>query len=135
MDASASLMHRRYRMYTTRLAEADTDLYPIVEETPPRRWPLVALVACSFAFVVLLGFSAAYSQEREMKDSRSNTRYSRYRLPTFDKRNRYVYVVSCGGVTRAFLYIFSHSIMLLGLQSNDTMDMETVVMACIPNVL
>jgi hypothetical protein len=82
MDASASLMHRRYRMYTTRLSETDTDLYPIAEEeSQTRKWPFYALVTCSFALVVFLCVSAAsYSQEE----------YSHgYRLPTFDKRNRF----------------------------------------------
>eukprot|EP00544_Gedaniella_sp_CCMP2646_P004291 CAMPEP_0202492634 /NCGR_PEP_ID=MMETSP1361-20130828/9270_1 /ASSEMBLY_ACC=CAM_ASM_000849 /TAXON_ID=210615 /ORGANISM="Staurosira complex sp., Strain CCMP2646" /LENGTH=412 /DNA_ID=CAMNT_0049122861 /DNA_START=13 /DNA_END=1251 /DNA_ORIENTATION=+ len=82
MDASASLMHRRYRMYTTRLSETDTDLYPIAEEESPRRkWPFYALVTCSFALVVFLCVSAAsYSQEEHSHG---------YKLPTFDKRNRF----------------------------------------------
>jgi len=88
MDASASLMHRRYRMYTTRLSEADTDLYPIVEEEPPRRkWPLVAFVACSFSFVVLLSVSAAYSTNDSF-DEDSRSARSHYRFPKFDVRNR-----------------------------------------------
>jgi hypothetical protein len=90
MDASASLMHRRYRMYTTRLSEADTDLYPIEEEqVPRRRWPLFALVGCSVAFLILLSVSAAYTQE-ESNDtsSKGHSRASTSRLPKFDIRNR-----------------------------------------------
>lgn len=93
--ASAALMHRRYRMYTTRLSEADSELYPIVEEDdpPPRRWPFIALIVSSLAFIVLLTISAAYSQEGEL-DRQHSTRttqdtHSRYRFPSFNKNNRF----------------------------------------------
>lgn len=87
-DASAALMHRRYRMYTTRLSETDTDLYPIVEEEPvTRKWPLLALVGVSLAFVVLISVSAAYTQEESFKDN--GDRHMRSHLPKFDIRNRY----------------------------------------------
>lgn len=90
MDASASLMQRRYRMYTTRLSEADTDLYPIEEEQAPRkRWPLFALVGCSVAFLVLLSVSAAYTQEESSDNSyRGHSRASASHFPKFDIRNR-----------------------------------------------
>lgn len=137
VDASASLMHRRYRMYTTRLSQADTDLYPIEEESPRRKWPFYALVACSFAFVVLLTVSAAYSQESEVAHEGS----TRYRLP-FDKRNRYVFVcvfvmrITVSPVFVLFLFIIILIIILsflcLDLQ-NKKRAREIAAMACIPS--
>ena len=132
MDASASLMHRRYRLYTTRLAERDSELYPIVEEQEPRprRWAFYALVACSFAFIVLLGGSAVYSQPFDEDDKRNTRSY--YRFPKFDKRNRYVVCRWCHGTISG---TFSHLSCITDTLSKRNMDTEIVVMACIPSVL